>query len=387
MYRLKGLNIAIHLWGLEMKQMVERLLNHAGIQINGTEPWDIQVFDERFYQRVSSHPSLGLGESYMDGWWECARIDEMMARIFRARIDKQVRKSPRDLFALLLNRLINQQTRYRSLQVAEQHYNLGNSFYQKMLGSSMNYSCGYWKEASDLDKAERNKMELICRKLMLRPGLKLLDIGCGWGSLAKYAASNYGVEVVGITISEPQIEFAVKSCQGLPVIILNQDYRDLSLGKFDRVVSVGMFEHVGYKNYEQFIKSVKDHLTDDGLFLLHTIGANKTSHSGDLWINKYIFPNGMLPSIAQIGSAIEPHFVMEDWHNFGADYDKTLMEWHKKFNENWEEIKDQYDERFRRMWNYYLLSCAGGFRARVLQLWQIVMTINGLPGGFRQRDI
>lgn len=370
-----------------MKGIAQRFFNHAGIQINGPNPWDIQVLNDRLYFRVMCNPSLGLGESYMDGWWECARIDEMMARIFRSRLEKQIRRSPGDMVALFLNRILNRQTRYRSLEVAEKHYNLGNSFYQKMLGESMNYSCGYWKNASDLDTAERNKMELTCRKLMLKPGLKVLDIGCGWGSLAKYAAVNYGVEVVGITISEPQIEFAIKSCQGLPVTILNQDYRDLSLGKFDRVVSVGMFEHVGYKNYSKFMEVVNDHLNDDGIFLLHTIGANLSSHYGDLWINKYIFPNGMLPSIAQIGSAIEPFFVMEDWHNFGADYDMTLMEWHKRFNDKWEEIKDQYDEQFRRMWNFYLLACAGGFRARKLQLWQVVLTKNGLPGGFKQRDL
>lgn len=370
-----------------MKKSTERLLNHAGIHINGPEPWDIQVLDDRFYQRVLSNPSLGLGESYMEGWWECERIDEMMSLIFQSHLEHHVKRSPRDFATLLLNRLFNFQTRHRSMEVAEKHYNMGNTFYQKMLGPSMNYSCAYWKGVAELDQAEKNKMELICRKLMLRPGLRLLDIGCGWGSLAKYAATHFGVEVVGITISEPQKDFAVKICRDLPVTILNQDYRDLSIGKFDRVVSVGMFEHVGYKNYQKFMDVVNNHLSNDGIFLLHTIGANATSHYGDPWINKYIFPNGMLPSIAQIGSAIEPYFVMEDWHNFGADYDKTLMEWHRKFNEEWNEIKEEYDEKFRRMWNYYLLSCAGGFRARKLQLWQVVLTKNGLTGGFRQRDI
>lgn len=370
-----------------MKKTVEKLLGFAGIEINGSQPWDIKVLDDRFYQRALADPSLGIGESYMDGWWECARIDEMFARVFRARLDERVKRSPRELFYIFLNRIINYQTKYRSKEVAEKHYNMGNSFYQKMLGPSMNYSCGYWKNASDLDTAERNKMELICRKLMLKPGLRLLDIGCGWGSLAKYAAANYGVEVVGVTISDPQKDFAIKSCQGLPVTILNHDYRDLPLGEFDRVVSVGMFEHVGYKNYREFMEIANRQMNDEGIFLLHTIGANVSSHYGDPWISKYIFPNGMLPSIAQISTAMEGLFVMEDWHNFGADYDKTLMEWHKRFNEKWDEIKDQFDERFRRMWNYYLLSCAGGFRARQLQLWQIVMTKNGLKEGFRQRDL
>jgi cyclopropane-fatty-acyl-phospholipid synthase len=227
-------------------------------------------------------------------------------------------------------------------------------------------------------------MELICRKLMLKPGLTLLDIGCGWGSLVKYAASNFGVQATGNTISLPQKEYAEQASKGLSVTILNQDYRDLPHRQFDRIVSVGMFEHVGYKNYREFLEIVHRHLSDTGIFLLHTIGANVSSHYGDPWITKYIFPNGMLPSIAQISKAMEGLFVMEDWHNFGAYYDLTLMAWHKKFNEHWDELKGQFDDRFRRMWNYYLLSCAGGFRARKLQLWQVVMTKHGLPGGFQR---
>ena len=368
-----------------MEKTFERLLKLTGVEINGSRPWDIRILDERVYQRVLSDPSLGLGESYMEGWWECERLDEMFTRVFKSNIDQHLKKSPRELFTLMLHRLFNYQTKFLSKEVAEKHYDLGNTFYQKMLGPSMNYSCAYWKDASDLDTAEQHKMELICHKLMLKPGLKLLDIGCGWGSLARYAAFNYGVEVVGITISAEQKKFAENLCEGLPVTILNQDYRDLAPQNFDRIVSVGMFEHVGYKNYREFMEIVHRQLSEKGIFLLHTIGANVSSQYGDPWINKYIFPHGMLPSPTQICEAMEPFFVMEDWHNFGADYDLTLMAWHRKFNEAWPEIKHDYDERFRRMWNYYLLSCAGGFRARKLQLWQIVITKHGLEGGFHQR--
>lgn len=370
-----------------MKKTVERLLNIAGIEINGPNPWDIQVLDDRFYDRLIADPSLSIGESYMDGWWECAQIDEMMSHVCKANLDQHVKKSPRELGSIFLHRLFNYQSKQRSKEVAQKHYNIGNALYQKMLGPSMNYSCGYWKDVDDLDSAQRNKMELICRKLALKPGLKLLDIGCGWGSLAKYAASNFGVEVVGITVSEPQKEFAEAACQGLSVTIRAQDYRSLGSEKFDRIVSVGMFEHVGYKNYREFMQVAHNHLTDDGIFLLHTIGANISSHYGDSWINQYIFPNGMLPSLVQIGQAFEGLFVMEDWHNFGVDYDKTLMEWHRRFNESWSDLSAQYEDRFRRMWNYYLLSCAGGFRARRIQLWQVVLTKNGLEHGFHQRDL
>jgi len=370
-----------------MKNVVKRLLSSAGIEINGSNPWDIQVLDDRFYSRVMADQSLGIGESYMDGWWECERIDEMMTRICKINLDQELNPSFREICTSFLNRLFNHQSVERSKEVASRHYNIGNSLYQHMLGNSMNYSCGYWKGVDDLDSAQRNKMELICRKLGLKPGLKLLDIGCGWGALAKYAASNFGVEVVGTTISKPQMEYAEEICRGLPVTILNKDYRHLQTEKFDRIVSVGMFEHVGYKNYPEFMQVVHRLLSDEGIFLLHTIGANVTSHFGDAWITKYIFPNGMLPSIVQISQAFEGLFVMEDWHNFGVYYDKTLMSWHQRFNESWDALKDQYDDRFRRMWNYYLLSCAGGFRARRLQLWQIVLTKHGLEHGFQQRDL
>lgn len=372
---------------MEMKAFVERLLNKADIKINGSRPWDIRVLDERFYKKVISDPSLGLGESYMDGWWECRQIDQMFAHLLNSNIDQEMKISLKEWGVILLSRLFNYQTKYRSKEVAEKHYNIGNSFYQKMLDQSMNYSCAYWQGASDLEGAQQNKMELICRKLQLKPGLKLLDIGCGWGSLARYAAENYGVEVVGITISSAQKEYAEMRCRGMPVMILNQDYRDLPHQQFDRVVSVGMFEHVGYKNYRDFMEIARSQLTEEGIFLLHTIGTNLSSHYGDPWINRYIFPNGMLPSVAQIAIAIEGLFLMEDWHNFGVNYDRTLMEWHQRFNAHWEEIKGKYNERFHRMWNYYLLSCAGGFRARRLQLWQIVMTRHGLKDGFQQRDL
>lgn len=250
-----------------------------------------------------------------------------------------------------------------------------------MLDKQMSYSCGYWKDADNLDDAQVAKMDLICRKLHLKPGMKLLDIGCGWGSMVKFAAENYGVEVVGITISREQASYAQDSCNELPVDIRLEDYRSLN-EPFDRILSIGMFEHVGYKNYDTFMKICRRSLKDDGIMLLHTIGGNQTTTNGDPWILKYIFPNSMLPSCKQICKAVEERFVMEDWHNFGADYDRTLMAWVNNFDRHRSEIERDYSERFYRMWKYYLLSFAGAFRARKLQLWQIVLTPAGLPGGY-----
>ena len=284
-----------------------------------------------------------------------------------------------------LSRLQNLQTRARARIVGEQHYDVGNALFESMLDSHMNYSCGYWERAASLEQAQQDKMELICRKLELEPGMTLLDIGCGWGGLARYAAKRHGVSVVGITISKEQQAWAESRCGDLPVEIRRQDYRDVS-GQFDRIVSVGMFEHVGYKNYAVFFQKCRSVLCDDGLMLLHTIGSNTSVNSTDPWLHRYIFPNGMLPSVTQIGKAIEPYFMMEDWHSFGSDYDRTLMAWHQRINGAWQRLDERYDERFRRMWNFYLLACAGAFRARNVQLWQVVLG-NGAPARAYRRLI
>lgn len=372
--------------GHAAKSIVLELLDKAGIQINGTNPWDIQVHDERFYDRVLRYNSLGLGESYTEGWWDCECIDKFITNVLNAYAQVSQNKNVRFLPRYLLNVLFNLQSKAKSKIVAEQHYDLGNDLYKAMLDKEMIYSCGYWAKAATLDQAQLDKLELTCQKLQLRPGMRLLDIGCGWGGMAKYAAIHYGVEVVGITISKEQKVLAEENCKGLPVEIRLQDYRDLH-EKFDRIVSIGMFEHVGYKNYREYMEVVNRNLKGDGIFLLHTIGNNVSVSSGDYWMSKYIFPGGMLPSIAQIGKAIEKLFVMEDMHNFGADYDRTLLAWHQNFNNHWQQLKGSYDEKFKRMWNFYLLSCAGGFRARKTQLWQFVLSKNGLKGGFRRENL
>lgn len=366
----------------KLADTLQKLLSLAGIEINGNDPWDIKVYNEEFYQRILAQGSLGLGESYMDGWWDCETLDEFFFRVIRAQIQNRIRKNWALLSEFLLVRILNMQSRKRAFQIGEKHYDMGNQLFVNMLDKRMVYSCGYWKDADNLDTAQENKLELICQKLGLQSGMKILDIGCGWGSFVKYTTEKYKVKVVGITVSREQVEFGRTLCAGLPIEIRLQDYRDVN-EKFDRIVSVGMIEHVGYKNYRTFMEVVHRCLEDNGLFLLHTIGGNKSVTSVDPWINKYIFPNGMLPSIKQLGTAIEGLFVMEDWHNFSTDYEKTLMAWHGNLEKNWDKIKLNYDERFHRMWKYYLLSCAGAFRARGNQLWQIVLSKEGIIGGYK----
>jgi len=355
-----------------MKQTIKLLLANADVKINGERPWDIQVNNQDLYSRVLAGGSLALGESYMDGWWDCKAIDQLIYKILKAGLDKKV-KGRHEIWDFLKAKLINQQRKSKAYVIGKRHYDIGNALYKNMLDKRMNYSCGYWKDSKNLDEAQEAKSDLICKKLKLEPGMSVLDIGCGWGGFAKFAAEKYQSKVVGITVSKEQVKLARKQCKGFDVEIRFQDYRDLKK-EFDRVVSVGMIEHVGYKNYRKFMKIVDHCLKNDGLFLLQTIASNKSVRSGEAWTSKYIFPNSMLPSAKQITKAYEGIFKLEDWHNFGTYYDKTLMVWHKNFQKNWVKIKHNYDERFRRMWNYYLLSSAGSFRAHKNQLWQIVLS-------------
>jgi cyclopropane-fatty-acyl-phospholipid synthase len=355
------------------KELVFQFLEIAEVSINGSALWDLKIHNEQFYKRVLRDGDLGLGESYMEGWWDCERIDLLIERLIKANIESKIKLSFYLALRLFLSKFFNFQSKKRALQVGSQHYDLGNDLFEVMLDRNMNYTCAYWKEANTLDDAQVAKLDLVCKKLMLKPGMRLLDIGCGWGALAKYAAENYGVRVVGITISAAQCKEAKERCKHVPVEIRFQDYRDVE-EKFDRIASLGMFEHVGHLNYSHFMRLITRCLVDDGLFLLHTIGNNGSFTQASPWITRYIFPNGVIPSIAQIGRSVENLLIMEDWQNFGLDYYKTLLTWHRNFNNHWPKLQKNYGETFFRMWNYYLLSSAGAFNARSLQLWQVVFS-------------
>jgi cyclopropane-fatty-acyl-phospholipid synthase len=357
----------------QSERIIRGLFESAGIEVNGPNPWDIQVHDTRFFSRVLREVELGLGESYVDGWWECQSIDQFVYRALRARLDKKIKGNWRILLHVLRSKFLNLQSVARAFEIGEHHYDLGNDLYRAMLDKRLNYTCAYWRDAENLDQAQENKLDLVCQKIGLKPGMTVLELGCGWGSFAKYAAENYGVEVLGVTVSAKQVELGMELCRGLPVELRLQDYRDVT-GQYDRVISIGVMEHVGIKNYRTYMKVVDRTLNQGGLGFFHTIGRNNSEITTNAWTQKYIFPNGMLPSITQLASAMEDLFVVEDWHNFGPYYDPTLMAWHKNFEQAWPNLKAQYDERFYRMWRFYLLSSAGGFRSRKSQLWQVVFT-------------
>ena len=359
-----------------ISKTIREMLEAVGINVNGPQAWDIQVHDQRWYRRVLLEKNLGLGETYMAGWWDCDRIDEMIRRLLTGGLENKVKGNLRYVLRCLPGYLFNLQSGARGRVVASRHYDLGNDLFFSFLDSNHQYSCGYFQSTNDLEEAQLGKLDLIAGKLDLSQDDHLLDVGCGWGGLARYMAEHRGCRVTGVNISREQLRYAREYCQEFQVDFLDCDYRKVT-GSYDKIVSVGMFEHVGQKNYRTFMNTVHRCLKDDGIFLLHTIGNNISRTSCDPWITRYIFPNSMLPSLQQISQAAEDLFVIEDVHNFGPYYDQTLMAWNQRFQQAWPGLQDKYDAQFKRMWEYYLLSCAGAFRARDIQLWQIVMTKQG----------
>jgi len=357
---------------ISLKKIFAESFASVGITVDGDKPWDIQVHNPKLYRRTVIGGSVAFGEAYMDGWWDCEALDEFFFRMLYYRLDKKLPIDIHTLLYSLKSKYKNLQTKMGSKVVVEKHYSIDKVF-EKILDKQMMYSCGYWKTATTLDEAQEAKLDLICRKLKLEKGMTLLDLGCGWGWLSRYAAEKYGVKVTGITISEEQAAVAREVNKGLDVDIKVIDYRDLH-EKFDRIAAIAVTEHIGYRNYRKFMEMADENLNKDGIFLIHTIGGNYDAKTTDPWIDKYIFPNGMLPSASQLSKAWQGLFVLEDWHNFGPDYDPTLMAWIKNFEDIWDDIKADYDESFCRMWRYYLNASAASFRSRKNHLWQIVLT-------------
>jgi cyclopropane-fatty-acyl-phospholipid synthase len=354
-----------------LRKRMQSLFAECGIEIDGPNAWDIQVHNDDFHARVLAGGSLGLGESYMDGWWDVRDLDGFIYRLLAANLDERV-QGWRDALAWLRAALFNLQRRARAFEVGERHYDLGNDLYEAMLDRRMIYSCAYWQNANTLDEAQEAKLSLTLGKLGLRPAQRVLDVGCGWGGALKFAVEKFDVTGVGVTIAREQAEYARQSCEGLPIAIRLQDYREMR-EKFDHVYSIGMFEHVGVRNYRKYMRVVRRCLHPGGRFLLHTIGGIKSTNHTDPWIHRHIFPNSMIPSRQQIERAVEGIFSIQGWQDIGAHYERTLLAWRANFDRSWSRLAARYDERFRRMWHYYLGSCAAAFRAKKLDVWQVLL--------------
>lgn len=353
------------------------LLARAGIEVGGDRPWDLQVHDERFWPRVLRDGHLGLGESYVDGWWDAGAPDELITRLLLARIDREILGNWSLLAHAVRARLFNLQSA-RPYEVAERHYDIGNDLYEAMLDRRMAYTCAYWKDARDLDEAQEAKLDLICRKLGLRPGMRVLELGCGWCSFAAFAAERYGATVVAYNVSKEQVGWARERYAHLPIELHLEDYRGAT-GTFDAVVSIGLMEHVGPKNYRAYMELVDRCLAPGGVAFVHTIGSTRIKRHTDPWFDRYIFPNAVFPTLGGLTDAMEHLLVPEDVHNLGEHYDRTLMAWWSRFDAAWPRLQARYGDRFYRMWKYYLLCSAATFRSRFLQLFQIVMTRQGTP--------
>lgn len=373
------------------RALVQRIIRDSGVVFDGPNPWDPQILDERVFERFITDRSIAVGEGYMHGLWEVEDLPEFIFRVFRSGAMTQIYRTGylKLLGYFLYHSLINLQTKDRSVVVGRKHYDIGNDLYTVMLGPSMTYTCGYWRNATNLEEAQAAKYDLICRKIGLKAGDRVLDIGCGWGGFAVFAAQRYGARVVGVTISQEQVAYAndlarKHGLEGL-VEIRFQDYRDISDDPFDHIVSIGMFEHVGRKNFRVYMQTARRLLKPDGLFLLHTISSNRSVIRVDPFIGTYIFPGGYIPSVAQIASASNGLFVMEDWHTFGPDYARTLRAWFNNFDAGWPSLvgtKEEYTEEFYRMWKFYLNSCEAGFASRYLNLSQVVFSARGVLGGY-----
>ena len=352
------------------------LLARADIQIGGSRPWDLQIHDERIWTRLLRDGTLGAGESYVDGWWDTPALDQFMDHILRARFDESLRENWTLVAQAVRARVLNLQSITRSFDNGQHHYDIGNDLYEPMLGGRLLYTCAYWHNATTLDEAQDAKLDLVCRKIGLRAGMRVLDLGCGWAGFAAFAAERYGVTVTGYTVSQEQVRWAKDHYPQLPIDIRLDDYRSAT-GTFDAVVSIGLMEHVGWKNYRGYMQLVDRLLAPGGVAFVHTIAGNTPRSHIEPWFDKYIFPNAVLPTLARLASAMEGIFIPEDVHNIGEDYDRTLMEWWRNFDAAWPTLRARYGDTFYRRWTYYLLSCAGAFRSRSQQLFQIVMTRRG----------
>lgn len=339
--------------------------------------YDILVKDKNMFNRFISNGEVGFSEGYMNNEFDMNVKSVIYELLKKKKLLENSIKSKSFQYVIL--NLIGQVYSYlpnntltSSKKNISHHYDIGNDLYEKMLGETMQYTCAYFNKPNmTLNEAEYAKMNLIIKKLDIQDGMTILDIGCGFGSFGYYIVKQFNVKVVGCSLSEKQVEYANNNYKHPNLKILLEDYRNMK-GKFDRVYSVGMFEHVGRNNYNTYFNKCYELLKNDGIMLLHTIATNTRVWHNNHFIGKYIFPGCELPHQSNLDGKFIEKWHLEDWQNFGLSYEKTLLAWRQNIG-NWEGL-DKYDEKFRRMWDLYIFGAAGSFHNRHICLWQVVYT-------------
>jgi len=346
--------------------------------------WGLKIDDASVRRGIARGGIVALGEAYERSEWDCDDLESFMYRVFTSAPPRLSRAAwARLILAALDQRLFNRQRGRGAFDIGMKHYDLGNALFSSMLDESMSYTSGYWARAQTLAEAQEAKLDLICKKLNLQRGQRVLDIGCGWGNFAQFAATRYGARVTGVTVSKEQAALAREHCQGLPVDIRMQDYRAVE-GTFDHVVSIEMIEAVGRKNIPAFYKTVDRVLADGGRSVIQAISGDTLSRTSDrgldqyiLWLLRYIFPDGYLPKARELIPSRGTNLQVDGWQRLTDDYPQTLRAWARRFNDNWDRLKDSYDEAFRRRWNFYLFGCAAAFRAGLVNVSQVVYRKHG----------
>mmetsp|Transcript_2643 Transcript_2643/g.5371 ORF Transcript_2643/g.5371 Transcript_2643/m.5371 type:complete len:414 (+) Transcript_2643:74-1315(+) len=348
----------------------------------------VEFHDPTAWYDIITQGNLGVAESYMHGKIKVDPLPFFLTLLNGTALGTR-RKEGSDYMVFFMDminlptalagRLFNQQTRERSTRVTKQHYDAGNDLYERMLGPSMSYTCAYWRNATTLDEAQTNKFDLIRRKLELQDGMKVADLGMGWGTAAAYMHKHGRVEVTGVSLSEEQVKWAQANLAKTGLKFVWEDYRDhcenpANVGTYDRVYSIGMLEHVGFKNHATLFKCIKRLLKPDGLAVVHTIGEPDFLPNSDPFLDKYIFPGAVIPALSSVSAAIENDFILEDFQNFGYDYAKTLAVWAVNSEAFFRDNPTAYTPEFQRMWDYYLKMCEALFELRINQLWHFVLS-------------
>lgn len=343
----------------------------------GTPQTTVTFHNSKLLKKLALSPSLTFGEGYMDGDIEIeGSIMDILQGFYLSSKALHAHPHLRHLTGFLKNRQerINKK---EAIANAQHHYDIGNDFYKLWLDKTLAYTCAYFTHQDDsLEQAQRQKFELICRKIRLQEGHSLMDIGCGWGGFIFHAVEKYNVTATGVVAAKEQGEYIRREAKrrGIEdkVNVIIDDWRQAT-GTYDRVVSIGVMEHVGEAQYPEYFGMYKKLLKEDGIAFLHTIGRME-SQTDDPWIRKYIFPGGHLPTLASLSDhAAQQRFVITDVENLWQHYAKTLAFWKENFEEHVPEITEMFDERFIRMWRLYLLGSEAGFRWGGIHLWQIVL--------------